>query len=293
MTDPVLTFVILVLFFAAIAAARYFKTLDTGFGHAAASPIVSGIASGVVIFIATRFTELLPIVTGIVMTLAATYVRHTGDESEAPEGMLLGALIGASAALPLAFSGDNELRHFSECAIAGTIAGYGVTFAQFHVTDRARQLLLDAVTAVIAIAGAALPGILERTGLRERPIAIGVAIAIPLLSAATVFARWRSVRSELAHEAAIGVIDADEVRTSAHPILRFGRGGWSDAAAHREFVRLANRIALRKRQQRNRPDDTARLYQLEIIKLRMQLKEMASIERNTSQESGSASSDFS
>ena len=279
MTDPVLTFVILAFFFTAIAAARYFKTLDTGFGRAAASPIVSGIASGVAIFIAVRFTDLHAIVTGIVMTLAAMYVRHTGDESEAPEGMLLGALIGASAALPLAFSGENELRHFSACAIAGTIAGYGVTFAQFHVTDRARQLLLDAITAVVAIAGASLPAILERTGFRQRPVAIFVALAIPFLSAVTVFARWRSVRSELAHEAAIGVIDAREVRSTAHPILRFTRAGWSDAAAHREFVRLANRIALRKRQQRNRPDDTARLYQLEIIKLRMQLQEMANIDR--------------
>ena len=280
MTDPVLTFVILAFFVAAIAAARYFKTLDTGFGRAAASPIVSGIACGVVIFIAARFTDLHAVVTGIVMTIAAMYVRHTGAESEAPEGMLLGALIGASAALPLAFSGENELLHFSECAMAGTIAGYGVTFAQFHVTDRARQLLLDLITAVLAVAGASMPAILGRAGFRERSVAIFVACAIPLLSAATVFARWRRVRSELAHEAAIGVIDADEVRTTAHPILRFTRAGWSDAAAHREFVRLANRIALRKRQQRNRPDDTARLYQLEIIKLRMQLKEMAAIERH-------------
>ncbi|HEY2092656.1 MAG TPA: hypothetical protein VGJ81_12255 [Thermoanaerobaculia bacterium] len=285
MTDPVLTFIILAFFFAAIAAARYFKTLDTGFGRAAASPIVAGIASGVVILVAGRFTDFHAIVTGVVMTLAAIYVRQTGDESEAPEGMLLGALIGASAALPLAFSGDNELRHFSECALAGTIAGYGVTFAQFHVTDRGRQILLDVITAVVAIAAAALPALAERAGFRERPIAVVVAVAIPLLSAATVFGRWRIVRSELAHEAAIGVIDARDVRTTAHPILRFGRCGWTDAAAHREFVRLANRIALRKRQQRNRPDDTARLYQLEIIKLRMQLQEMANIGRDTHEES--------
>jgi len=288
MSDPVLTFIILAFFFTAIAAARYFKTLDTGFGRAAASPIVSGIASGVVIFIAIRYTELNAVVSGIVMTLAAMYVRHTGDESEAPEGMLLGALIGASAALPLAFSGENELRHFSECAIAGTIAGYGVTFAQFHVTDRARQLLLDVITAVVAVAGASLPAFMERAGFRQRPVALFVAVAIPVLSAATVFARWRSVRSELAHEAAIGVIDADEVRTTAHPILRFTRAGWSDAAAHREFVRLANRIALRKRQQRNRPDDTARLYQLEIIKLRMQLQAMAGIGKHASDVNGTS-----
>jgi len=279
MTDPVLTFIILAFFFAAIAGARYFKTLDTGFGRAAASPILSGIAWGVVILIASRFTSLLAVVTGIVMTIAAIYVRHTGDESEAAEGMILGALIGASAALPLAFSGENELLHFAECAIAGTIAGYGVTFALLHVTDRGRQVILDIITAGVAIAGAWLPSLLQSAGFSQRRIAIFVAVAIPLLSAATVFARWRTIRSELAHEAAIGVIDAGQVHTTAHPILRFGRAGWSDAAAHREFVRLANRIALRKRQQRNRPDEIARLYQVEIIKLRMQLREMASIER--------------
>ena len=44
-------------------------------------------------------------------------------------------------------------------------------------------------------------------------------------------------------------------------------------------MRLANRIALRKRQQRDRTDDEARLYQLEIIKLRMQIQEMSRIDR--------------
>ncbi|HEX9160900.1 MAG TPA: hypothetical protein VF980_04265, partial [Thermoanaerobaculia bacterium] len=75
--------------------------------------------------------------------------------------------------------------------------------------------------------------------------------------------------------------DAD-VRTTAHPFLRLGRAGWNDAGAHREFVRIASRIALRKRQQRNRPDDMARLYQLEIIKLRMQLRDMTRIDHETS-----------
>src|SRR5437763_11034224 len=150
MTDPVLTFIVLAFFFAAVAGARYFKTLDAAFGHAAASSILTGIASGAVIFVTSRFLTMA-VVTGIVMTIAAIYVRHTGDESEAPEGMILGALIGASAALPLAFSGENELLHFAECSIAGTIAGYGITFALFHVTDRARQIVLDVITAGIAI----------------------------------------------------------------------------------------------------------------------------------------------
>ncbi|HEX2120988.1 MAG TPA: hypothetical protein VHL59_05030, partial [Thermoanaerobaculia bacterium] len=48
---------------------------------------------------------------------------------------------------------------------------------------------------------------------------------------------------------------------------------------HREFVRIAHRIALRKRQQRGRTEEVARLYQLEVIKLRMQLQDMTRIDR--------------
>ena len=75
--------------------------------------------------------------------------------------------------------------------------------------------------------------------------------------------------------------DAD-VRPTAHPLLRLGSGGWADKHAHREFVRLANKVALRKRQQRDRTDEMARLYQLEIIKLRMQIQEMSKIDRDVS-----------
>lgn len=281
MTDPVLAFVLLAAFFLSVAGARYFKTLDPGFGHAGPAPFIAGAAAGVVIFAADRLVNAHAIVTGAVLTLAAVYVRHIGDESEAAEGMLLGALVGASAAVPLAFSGDDELRKFAECVIAGTIAGYGITFAVFHVAERSKQLVFDALTAGIAIAGTLIPSLLHRAGFSDRRIAVSVAAAIPLLSIATVFAQWREVRAQLAHESALGVLDPRHVAPTAHPILRFGRAGWSDPRAHREFVRLANRIALRKRQQRQRTDETARIYQLEIIKLRMQLQQMASIDRAT------------
>ncbi|HEX8251893.1 MAG TPA: hypothetical protein VF846_02005, partial [Thermoanaerobaculia bacterium] len=113
----------------------------------------------------------------------------------------------------------------------------------------------------------------------DRDIAIGAAALVPLLIVATVFKQWPSVRGELRHEAALGFIDEDDVRRTAHPLLRLGRAGWYDSGAHREFVRIANRIALRKRQQRSRTEEIARLYQLEVIKLRMELQEMTRIDR--------------
>jgi hypothetical protein len=268
MTDPVLTLVLIVGLFGAVAAARWFKTLDADFVRAAATPAAVGIACGIVLCFIDH-----PIVAGLLMTISAVYVRHVGEEPEAINGMLLGSLIGGAAALPVTIAGGDGPRIYVECVIAASIAGYGITFAAFHVADRARQLGLDCVTLVLAIGAASIP-------MPSRRAAIAVTIVVPLIAVAAVFKQWRSVRAELSHEASLGFMDDADVRTTAHPIRRFGRGGWIDAAAHREFVRLSNKIALRKRQQRNRPDEIARLYQLEIIKLRMQVQEMTKIDRD-------------
>src|SRR5439155_21825127 len=159
---------------------------------------------------------------------------------------------------------------------AGAITGYGTTFASFHVTDRLRWLIIDAVTAAAAIGAAYLP---ELVG-SDRATAVTVVTLIPLIGIMTVFRQWPDVRAELSHEASLGFINDADVRRSAHPLLRLGRGGWTDRKAHREFVRLANKIGLRKGQQRNRPEEIARLYQVEIIKLRMQIQKMSRINRD-------------
>jgi hypothetical protein len=159
------------------------------------------------------------------------------------------------------------------------VAGYGITFGLTLVTDKTRQAAIDAVTAACAVGAAWMPGLVIRTGrLTERHVAIAAAALVPVLLVATVFKQWPSVREELRQEAVLGLITAEEASHAAHPLRRFGRGGWHDAQAHREFVRIATRMALRKRQQRGRPDDTARLYQLEVIKLRMQMQEMSAID---------------
>lgn len=268
MTDPVLTFVLIISFFIAAAAARWFKTLDADFARAAATPAVAGIVCGVILCWKSN-----AIIVGILMTIAALYVRHIGHEVEPINGMLVGSLIGAAAALPPAIVSGDALHLYAQCVLAAAIAGFGITFAALHVADPARQIALDAVTLAIAIAAGYIP-------IAARREAIGVTIAVPLIAVAAVFKQWRSVRGELSHEASLGFMDDADVRITAHPLLRLGSGGWLDAAAHREFVRLSNKIALRKRQQRNRPDEIARLYQLEIIKLRMQVQEMTKIDRD-------------
>jgi hypothetical protein len=281
MSEPVLALLIVLSFFVAIAIVRFFKTLDNDFWHAMATPVLAGAGAGVLIRLLDMGAAWRPVIAGVTITVAALYARLTGEESEPADGMLLGAATGAAASIPLVLNTDWELQAFAMCVIAGAVAGYGITFAAFHVADKSRQLILDVATAAIAVGAAHIPLLLHRAGLSDVRTAAIMGAVIPLLTVTTVFKQWPDMRAELRHEASLGFVDDGDVRPTAHPFLRLGRGGWNDPNAHREFVRIANRIALRKRQQRNRPDEMARLYQLEIIKLRMQLQQMARIDHDT------------
>ena len=279
MSDPVLALILIVSFFAVVAAAAYFKTLDAALLGEAQVPVIAGVICGVILLFATFVPHY--VATGILLTIAALYIRLTGRESEPSDGMALGAITGAAAAVPLILNGERELLRVAECILAGAVAGFGITFALSHVRAKLRQAAIDAATAAVAVGAAYLPGFVMRNFPRvtERQVALYAAAVVPLLMLATVFKQWPSVRAELGDEAGLGFIDPEDVRRTAHPLLRLGRGGWHDSRAHREFVRIANKIALRKRQQRSRTEEVARLYQLEVIKLRMELQEMARIDR--------------
>jgi hypothetical protein len=279
-SDPVLALVLIFAGLASLVAARFFKTLDTDL-DVWATPMIAGVAAGVILrLIGTS----VPFAIAIVVTAAALYVRLTGRESEPVDGMLLGAACGVTAAIPLIIRSDTECRVVAECMLSGAVAGFGTTFAAMHVTDRLRQIWIDVITAVAAIVVAYVPTVVRY----DRGVAIATVAIIPLIAVVTAFQQWPDVRAELSHEAAHGFMKDADVRRTAHPILRLGSGGWSDRKAHREFVRLANKIALRKRQQRNRPDEIARLYQVEIIKLRMQIQKMSKIDRDVESASNSA-----
>ena len=276
MTDPLFTLVTLAAFLVALALVHFFKTLDADLWHAWRNPV----AAGLVIGIALRLVHVAhPIAFGLLLTLAAVYARHTGRESEAVDGMLIGAAMGAVAALPFALSDVEGPRAGATAILSGAVAGYGITFAAFHVAERRRQLIIDAITAIAAVGVAYLPSILS---LPPRVVLVAAAALVPAVIVLAVFRQWPDVRAELRHEASLGFMTDADVRPTAHLLLRLGAGGWADKRAHREFVRLANKIALRKRQQRDRTDVMARLYQLEIIKLRMQIQEMSKIDRDVS-----------
>ena len=270
--------VLIVCFFLATIAAYWFKTLESGLSRDAEVAMIAGLIAGVLIRLTVGHAPLF-LAAGIVLTVSALYVRLTGRESEPADGMILGAMTGAAAAIPLAFGADDSLVRFAQCILTGAVTGYGITFGLTHVRDRSRQAGVDAITGVLAIGVAVVPHLAVRNGAPPLYVAVASAALLPVLVIATVFRQWPQIRAELRHEAALGVIDDEDVRRTAHPLLRLGRGRWHDAGAHREFVRIANKIALRKRQQRHRPEDVARLYQLEVIKLRMDLQEMSRIDR--------------
>jgi hypothetical protein len=277
MSDPVLCIVVYASFLAAMVAMHFFKTLDSDLGPAWRTALAMGIVVALVLFFVRG---LYPIVGGVALTLAALYVRHTGHETEAFDGMIVGSAMGTSAAIPLVMTTLPVARIMAAMMMAGAVAGYGITFAVFHVADKRKQIAFDTATAAAAILVAWLPSIAARNGVPDRYTLLAVGVVLPLIVIGAVFQQWPDVRAELRHEASLGFMSDRDVRATAHPLLRFGRGGWADRRAHREFVRLANRIALRKRQQRDRTDDEARLYQLEIIKLRMQIQEMSRIDHD-------------
>ncbi|HWS71188.1 MAG TPA: hypothetical protein VN605_03705, partial [Thermoanaerobaculia bacterium] len=130
MTDSMLTILLIVSFFGAAALVRWFKTLDGGFLGSAQTPMVAGVLAGAIIAAIARLTKSdTAVVIGIVVTAAALYVRLTGDESEPIEGMLMGAVLGAAAAVPVIFFAEDDAIHLAECLLAGAVAGFGITFA--------------------------------------------------------------------------------------------------------------------------------------------------------------------
>src|SRR5262245_31903529 len=98
MSDPVLALILIASFFLVITVISYFNTLERGLLLDARVPLFVGALAGV----AAHFLPIGHAITvGVLLTLAALYVRLTGRESEPSDGMVLGAMTGAAAAIPL------------------------------------------------------------------------------------------------------------------------------------------------------------------------------------------------
>src|SRR3954449_7263357 len=191
MSDPVLCIVVYVVFLAAMAAAHFFKTLDNDLGTRWSTAFAAGVVVAVLLFLVRA---LYPVVGGIALTLAALYVRHTGRETEAVDGMIVGSVMGATATIPFVMTSIHEAGIIASLMLAGAVAGYGITFAVFHVADKRKQIAFDVATAAAAVGAAWLPSIVARYGISEGKILIAVAAALPLIVVIAVFQQWPDVR---------------------------------------------------------------------------------------------------
>src|SRR5258708_31088098 len=147
MSDPVLCIVVCAVFLAAMAAAHFFKTLDNDLGTAWRTALAIGVAVAFVLFLVRT---LYPVIGGIALTLAALYVRHTGRETEAVDGMLVGSVMGATAAIPFVMTSIHDAGIMASLLLAGAVSGYGITFAVFLFADNRKHIRLDTATSAAA-----------------------------------------------------------------------------------------------------------------------------------------------
>src|SRR3954452_24236685 len=194
MSDPVLCIVVYVVFLAAMAAAHFFKTLDNDLGTRWSTAFAAGVVVAVLLFLVRA---LYPVIGGIALTLAALYVRHTGHETEAVDGMIVGSVIGATAAVPFVMTSVHAAGIIAALMLAGAVAGYGITFAVFHVADKRRQIAFDVATAGGAVLVAWLPSLAVRYRISDRNILLVVATALPLIVVIATFQQWPDLRAEL------------------------------------------------------------------------------------------------
>src|SRR6266850_2593406 len=117
MTDPVFTIFLIIAFIPLLAALRFFKTLENDFGKVAPAPLTIGLLAGIVIALPLWQPYGRPVVTALAIGLGTLIVQHWRQESEPSDGMLIGALMGAAAALPAVFAEERseERRVGKEC----------------------------------------------------------------------------------------------------------------------------------------------------------------------------------
>lgn len=205
----------------------------------------------------------------VTMTLALVWVRGVVHDHTGSDAVLTGAALGSSAAVPWLIAADSTAPSVAFVCLAAAVAA---SVADLHAADRLWGALAALAASVTAAAAASF--------VQPPPAALlAVAIVIIVWTLAATSVRARLLETELAEEAALGVIDEREIRGALHPVLRLLPRGWRNREARWRFVELANQLAIRKRRQRKLPPELARLQQLEVMKLRMELAEVARVER--------------
>jgi hypothetical protein len=261
----------------ATALLKAFKDLTLEIRDWLIPTIVLGIvAGGAIVAIDLAESERLrAFATPAAVGIALFWLRSRRIDVDYVEGLLSGTAIGAIAALPLLYLGGAGAWATPRLLICGGAAGLllytfaprlrRVRFAALLVTVAALYLLIGAIT-------------LAEAHLQPTDLLVAAIAAIVVTALVFVAYRWWMLRKELQEEAGHGVIEPEDVALIANPFQRLRTGVWLETEARKHYVRMVTELAIRKRRQRRMPGEAARLYQIEIMKLRMAAQELRQIE---------------
>lgn len=271
-------------------AARWYKRLEltpASLGAAAAGGALTGVATLALQPFGNRIvTDSAPLA---VLLVLASWIQRRDADLDATDAALAGSFSGLAAAAIVLPASDQPLHDLVRLGAAGPIA---VTAAWFAVSRSKTAAWAGGVVLLAALAAFAREIPPRMAGAVALAVCIGPAIA----AVASVLRLRGTIATELDEETRLGVFDAAEVVSVAHPIRRLRFGVWPDAVARRRFVQIATELAIRKRQQRRMSAEAARLYQLEILKLRMELQNVVgvhhSVQARLAVDLGAASSDI-
>ncbi|MFN2441849.1 MAG: hypothetical protein ABR517_04110 [Thermoanaerobaculia bacterium] len=252
------------------AAARYLKDLDDAIPAWLVRSLLTGMGGGIAAFLIGPWLrpELTAIVPGVLVGTAVILVSRRAGEHDVFDGILTGGVVAVGFGLPLILGAHAPLRVLIALFLSGVVSGAVAAALIGRSTPAAAT---QGVTLIAALA-AALAG--QRVPEVADPLTVVSTLAalVALTAAGSVFWRSWAVASELREEAALGLLDTTLAARIAHPVRRMIPRGMS-AEANRKVVRLAWALALEKRRQRSLDERQARLRQLEVMKLRMQLAE--------------------
>lgn len=252
-------------------AARWYKRLEltpASLSAAAAGGALTGVATLALQPFGNRIvTDSAPLA---VLLVLASWIQRRDADLDATDAALAGSFSGLAAAAIVLPVSDQPLLDVVRLGVAGPVAVTAAWFAASRSTAAAwagGAALLAGVAAFVRVIPARMAG----------EIALAVCVGPAIAAFASVLRLRGTIRSELDEETRLGVFDAAEVGSVAHPVNRLRFGVWPDAVARRRFVQIATELAIRKRQQRRMPAEAARLYQLEILKLRMELHHVVGV----------------
>jgi len=210
----------------------------------------------------------------LLATLASvlcTLWSRASDPSDAIAGSTISSMLAATI---WSFDGTSAFI-VAAALISAAAAG---AFTSFLLRGRGvERMLWIFFIAVIPIAAELLRRIAEN---QLSPLtALGAGAMIPSIAMLTIYlSRRGDVALELRAEAELGILDPADAALLSHPFRRFRFGIWENREARREFVQVAETLAETRTAQRSMDTASARLQQLEVLRLRMRLREIESVE---------------